>query len=85
MNMALIAVAVMILQSKASIYPTCGVITEVTEETATFEDCKGNLWEFSEPEDYEVGDIVSVIMSDSGTETIYDDEIITVQYCGYER
>lgn len=42
-----------------------------------------NEWEFEGVEDWMEGDICSMIMYDNGTQTIYDDEIVKVKYCGY--
>ena len=69
-------------------YPTCGIIVENDErtETVTVEDFNGNHWQFNGVEDWLVGDIVSMIMSDNGTpDTIYDDQIVMVKYSGYRE
>lgn len=69
-------------------YPTCGIIVENDErsETVTVEDFNGNHWQFNGVEDWLVGDIVSMIMSDNGTpDSIYDDEIVMVKYSGYRE
>ena len=66
-------------------YPTTGIITATGQDFYVFTDFNGNEWEISEdPEDLYCGDRVAVIMSDNGTpETIYDDEIMSVRYCGW--
>ena len=46
-------------------------------------DCNGEAWTFEGCEDYELGDYVSMIMYDNGTQSIYDDIIMKVQYSGY--
>lgn len=47
-------------------------------------DAVGHEWEFTEPEDLEVGDLVICTMYDKGTkETILDDEIVDVVWSGY--
>lgn len=68
-----------------SFYPSCGVVTEInrTEDYVVYEEFNGNLFSFYGAEDYEVGDIVATIMSDKGTECVYDDEVISARYCGY--
>lgn len=67
-------------------YPHCGVVCSVNyeEDTVACADPQGNIWEFYGCEDWACGDIVAMTMSDAGTpETIYDDEILSVKYCGY--
>ena len=68
-------------------YPTCGKIVSVNYETdvAVFEDFNGFRWGFYGVEDFLIGDIVAVIMNDNGTETIFDDQIVDIKYCGYEE
>lgn len=67
------------------LYPMTAIIvhTSTYTDTVTVKDFNGNLWQFKGVEDYEVGDIVSLIMNDKGTEKIFDDEIIKAQYDGY--
>lgn len=68
-----------------TLYPHTAVVSEVnyTENIVTVEDFNGNLWEFSETDDWSKGDIVSMIMDTKGTDSIYDDEIVSVKYSGY--
>ena len=40
------------------------------------------LWEFYGIEDYQIGDFVSCIVWDAGTQKIFDDEILDVVYAG---
>ena len=48
------------------------------------QDFNGNLWEFSDTEDWMYGDIASLVMNDMGTPEIYDDEIVAPpRYSGY--
>lgn len=76
---------IMIASLIISLYATTGVVTETntTTNTVTFADFNGNEYSFYGVEDWEEGDIVSAIMSDNGTETILDDEIVSVRYSGY--
>lgn len=63
-----------------------GVIVEINEEEnyCVVEDPCGLFWEFSEIEDFEIGDLVIMVMDNIGTpETILDDEIVDVVYSGY--
>lgn len=67
------------------IYPMSGIVTEVNrqEDRVVVTDSIGNEWEFDGAEDWHTGDIAAMIMEDNGTEEIYDDEIIDVQYDGW--
>ena len=69
-------------------YAKTAKIIEVNRitDTVTCEDYNGNLWEFTECEDWEVGDVAALLMNNNGTENIYDDTIVEVKYCGaFER
>lgn len=57
---------------------------DTVRDTAICVDAVGMEWEFTEPEDLEVGDLVICTMCDQGTtETIVDDEIVDVTWSGY--
>ncbi len=67
-------------------YPRAMEIVEIdtVRDTAICVDAVGMEWEFTEPEDLEVGDLVICTMYDNGTkETIVDDEIVDVVWSGY--
>ena len=67
-------------------YPRAMEIVEIdiARDTAICVDAVGMEWEFTEPEDLEVGDLVICTMYDKGTtETILDDEIVDVVWSGY--
>ena len=70
----------------ANLYPTCGVVTEVTSTEMTFTDFSGNMWTIvGDPEDWCEGDRVAAIMDNNGTtETIYDDIVVKTKYCGWD-
>lgn len=70
----------------AELYPETARVVELNydEDIITVETFNGFLFSFYGCEDYCVGDGVALIMEDSGTEQIFDDEIIMVQYCGWE-
>ena len=65
-------------------YPKTARVTQINyrTETVTVTDYNGNDWEFIGIEDYAYGDVVSMLMSDSGTESIYDDVILYTRYGG---
>lgn len=65
------------------LYPTTAIITDIHEEVVTVTGLNGEAWSFVGAEDYEVGDVCSMIMSDNKTQTIYDDEIMIVRYVGH--
>ena len=71
-------------QSNETLYPLTTRVVEVDEEAdlVTCEDFNGNLWEFEGCEDWQDGDICSLLMNDKGTEEIFDDEIILMHYDG---
>ena len=71
-------------QKKTKNYPLTTIVTEINPEidVVSIADNNGFVWQFYGVEDWEEGDICSVIMSDNGTEDIFDDEIITIEYGG---
>ena len=65
-------------------YPRAMEIVEIDRDVAVCVDAVGMEWEFTEPEDLEIGGIVICTMYDNGTtETIVDDEIVDVVWSGY--
>lgn len=68
-----------------SLYPACGVVSELNEanDLVIFTDFNGNEWSFKGIEDWAEGDIVAAIMSDNCTPEIYDDIIVQTRYCGW--
>ena len=69
----------------ADIYPTTVIIREIDylNDLVICEDYNGNEWIFEGVEDWDIDDMVSMIMNDMGTEEIEDDEIIMMRYSGY--
>lgn len=69
----------------ANTYPRAMEIVEIDHKAdiAVCVDAVGMEWEFTEPEDLEVGDIVICTMYTKGTKTIIDDEIVDVVWSGY--
>lgn len=70
--------------STTDLYPKTAVVTCVDEESDMVYcmDYTKNLWSFEGSEDWETGDVVSMIMDTKGTDTIYDDEIVSIRYNG---
>lgn len=72
-------------------YPLTGIVTSITpddsdtrSEVITFTCSNGNMFSFTAPttDCWEEADLVSCIMNNKGTETVYDDEVITSMYSG---
>jgi len=55
---------------------------DTNNDVVTCVDYNGNIWTFYGVEDWQEGDIVSLLMNDMGTATIYDDEIVKTYYSG---
>lgn len=69
----------------AELYPMTTVVSKLDTELDLVycTDFNGMIWVFEGIEDWEVGDIASMIMADNRTEQIIDDMIIQVRYSGY--
>lgn len=65
-------------------YATAAVITGIdkTMDYVFCEDYNGTGWGFCGIEDWEMGDIVAILVDDNGTDNIYDDNIVSVRYAG---
>lgn len=67
-----------------NLYATTGIVTTVATDFIVFTDFNGNEWEVNgDSEDWDCGDIISVIMDNNGTEIIYDDEVVSTKYSGW--
>ena len=67
-------------------YPLSTVVECINGNEVTTRDFNGNLWVFTDnTEDWNKGDICSLIMHDNYTDIIYDDTIIKAQYSGFVR
>ena len=67
------------------IYPATMVVTgtDFVSDTVTLEDSTGNLWAFHGVEDWQVGDVASVLMETNNTAEIRDDRILNVRYSAW--
>lgn len=66
-------------------YPRSAIVTELCpeEDLVVCQDAAKVIWEFYGIEDFEVGDLVSMLLWDCGTpNSIFDDEIIDAVYGG---
>lgn len=70
------------METKEVVYPSTAVVVSVDRENdvVTCVDGNGEEWQFTEADDWLVGDGVSMLMNDKGTLSIYDDEIVSVRY-----
>lgn len=69
-----------------TLYARTAKIAEVDYGTGTITlvDGAGLVWQLTGCEDYDVGDLVSLLMSDAGTsESVLDDVIVSASYAGY--
>jgi hypothetical protein len=68
--------------TQTTTYAKHGVVTELdrANDTVTFTDCNGFNWCFYGVEDWMIGDGVSAVMNDNGTDSIFDDEVVNVRY-----
>lgn len=67
------------------IYPETLIVEELDYENdlVFLRDFNGYLWAIEEVQDWEIGDVVSVIFYDCDTDDIFDDEIVYIRYSGY--
>ncbi len=86
--MVMLLVALMVCGvASAEIYPKALYVVEVNheEDVITLGDGNGELWVWEGAEDWMVGDVAGAIVEDNNTRCIYDDELVTLRYCGYIR
>lgn len=72
-------------EGQNGLYPTAGIVHNVDYFAdmiyiVTFD---GQEWAYEGAEDWAIGDIIAMLMDDMGTELIYDDEIVAVNYLGW--
>lgn len=69
-------------ENESELYAKSGIVTRVDRktDTVTFADRSGNEWQFTGAEDWMVGDHLAAVMDDCGTETIFDDRVVSVRY-----
>ena len=68
------------------VYANCGIIDSVdyTTDTVSVKDFQGFVWQFTGCEDWDAGDICAMVMDNNATpDTIFDDVIISTNYCGW--
>lgn len=74
------------VSASAGFYPMSTVVCQVDYEadTVVCSDFNENLWCFYDCEDWQTGDICSMIMWDRNTQNIEDDVILVVRYDGWK-
>ena len=67
-----------------NLYPAAGtvVIVDNDRDLVVWEDNSGRLWSFWGAEDWMEGDGIACIMDSLGTDSVYDDEIVSARYTG---
>lgn len=68
------------------VYANCGIIDNVdyTTDIVSVRDFQGFVWQFTGCEDWDAGDICAMVMDNNATpDTIFDDVIISTNYCGW--
>lgn len=65
------------------IYAATMKVTAIDNDVVEMETATGFVYEWEGADDYEVGDLVSLIMDSKGTEEIVDDEILSMRYAGW--
>lgn len=74
------------ITSPAEYYAFTLMVYEVDYENDIFyaTDYSGyNSWEFTEIEDWMIGDLIALLMDDNNTNFIFDDEVINYRYVGW--
>ena len=64
------------------IYPATMIVTDVSGDLVTMETATGFIYQMH-ADDYEKGDLVSLVMFSNGTTDITDDIILTARYSGF--
>ena len=67
------------------LYSNVGIVYEIDTENDLFyvKDSSGDLWQFIGVEDWETGDIMTMVMADSGTAEKWDDIVLNYRYNGH--
>lgn len=81
MKIAAIA-TVAALIAAGTIYPETMRVTSIQGGIARMETSTGHVFEM-DAEDYDAGDLVSLIMYNSGTPEVTDDVILSARYSGF--
>lgn len=72
--------------STATAYAVTAFVSDIDTDagTITFEDADGNLWTVDSGEEWEIGDVATILLEDGGTpDKPEDDTIIFVEQSGF--
>ena len=74
-----------ILKIRHNAIADCGIILDQPDEDVIVTLYNGHMFAFEneDPGEWEIGDIVTLLFDDNGTEIIYDDVIIDYRYSGH--
>lgn len=69
----------------AHVYPTCGIVESVNygADYMVIRGFDGIFWVWEGVEDFQPKDVVAMIMDDNNTESVLDDHVMDVSYCGW--
>lgn len=81
-EVALVLAIVIAIASAGFIYPATMEVINIEDNDLYLMTTTGHVFVMEGVEDYEVGDLVSLIMFDNGTPFIMDDVIISARYAG---
>lgn len=81
-EVALVLAIVIAIASAGFIYPATMEVINIEDNDLYLMTATGHVFVMEGVEDYEVGDLVSLIMFDNGTPFIMDDVIISARYAG---
>ena len=85
--MSLIGTVTMLLGALSlvtSVYPTTMAVDSIDGDVVTLRTSTGLYYQMTGAEDYEAGDLCSLLMHDNHTESVLDDVILSARYCGFQ-
>lgn len=66
-----------------NLYPATMEVVSIENDLVTVQTSTGIAFQFEGAQDLVEGDLASIIMDSKGTDIVYDDGIVKVQYAGY--
>ena len=71
--------------ARRNLYAKVAVVSSIDEaqDIVVCEDTAGLLWAFRGIEDWQVGDCIGLLMDSQGTETVFDDTIVSARYSAW--
>ena len=68
---------------RSLVYPATMLVDEINGDTVVLRTSTGHLYAMTGSEDWEIGDMASLLMFSKGTDVITDDIILTARYSGF--